>query len=186
MGDPFGRALDRLVAEAAAAEVARERVQERSLRAVAEAEATFVGVAVDLAEQGRTVVVRTLAGRSHRGRIVAVGRDLLIIRDGDAAPALVATAAVASLRPHLDGPHRADGDTAGGRPAPLDLGLASLLSELAAERPQVQVGLAGDDPVTGRLRSVGADVVTIRLHGDRRPVVHVRLAAVTDVVLLDL
>lgn len=183
--DPFARALDRLVAEATAAEAARERTQERTLRSVAEAEATFAGVAVDLAEQGRAVVVRTTGGRSHRGRIVAVGRDLVIVRDGDGAPVLISTHAVASLRPHVEATVH-DLDTAGGRPAPLDLGLAVLLSQLAAERPQVQLGVAGDDPVTGVLRAAGADVVTVRLAGARRPLVHVRLGAVTDVVLLDL
>lgn len=184
-GDGFGRALERLVAEAAAAEAARERVHERTLRTVAEVEATFLGIAVDLAEEGAPVVVRTVTGRRHRGRVLAVGRDVLIVRDGARPPVLLATAFVASMRPDPAGsaPGR---DAAGGRPAPLDVSLAALLSHLGADRPRVQLVASGDDPLTGALRSTGADVVTLRLDGDGRPVVHVRLAAVHEVVLLDL
>lgn len=184
-GDAFARALHRLVADAAAAEAARERVQERTLRAVAEAEATFDGVALDLAENGAAVVVRTSEGRSHRGRILAVGRDFLALRDGDRPPALVAVGRVTSIRPH---PAGALGrrDAAGGRPAPLHVGLGGVLSQLGAERPRVLVFAAGEDPLAGELRAVGTDVVTLRLDADRRPVVHVRLDAVSEVVLLDL
>jgi len=181
----FGGTLERLVAEAAAAEAVRERVHERTLRTVAEAEATFLGVAVDLAEAGVPVVVRTVGGRSHRGRVLAVGRDFLVLRDEARPPVLLAVASVTSMRPDPAGPV-AGRDAAGGRPAPLDVSLAALLSRLGAERPRVQVVAGGDDPLTGELRSTGTDVVTLRLDGDRRPVVHVRLGAVHEVGLLDL
>lgn len=187
-GDPteaFVRDLRHLVADASARQAARERVHERSLRAVAEAEATFVGIVVDLAEREVTVVVRTSAGRSHRGRVVGAGRDFLVLEDGERPPVVVATAAIASLRSQPDGPATAARDVAGARPAPLETGLAGLLARWAAERPRVQVTPTGDEPITGELRAAGLDVVTLRLDGPSRPVVHVPMAAITDIALLD-
>lgn len=181
--DGFLASLDHVVADAVAEEAARERSQTRMLRQIAEEEATFLGVALDLAERGAVVVARTASGRSHRGRVVAVGRDFVILRDGpDAAPAFLAVAALSSLRPQ---PGSASADTAGGRAAPLDVGLAALLVGLAADRPRVQVSAVGDDPVAGELRSVGSDVLTLRLDGGASLRAHVRLAAVSELLLLD-
>ena len=184
MDDDFLRSLDHLVADAVAEEAARERSQERMLRTIASSEATFAGVALDLAEQGVVVVVRAASGRSHRGRVLAVGRDFVVLRDGAKPPVFLASWAVSSVRPQPG--FSEGGDSSGGRAAPLDVSLAALLAGLAGERPRVQVAAAGDEPVAGELRSVGLDVLTIRLDGDRRLVAHVRLAAVSEVLLLDL
>ena len=77
-------------------------------------------------------------------------------------------------------------DTAGGRTAPLSVSLAALLVGLAADRPRVQVSATGDEPVAGELRSVGLDVLTLRLDGDASLRAHVRIDAVTELLLLDL
>lgn len=184
--DRFVSALERLVADAAAAEAARERSQERHLRDVAEAEATFVGVAVDLAERRAAVVVRTVTGRTHRGQVLAVGRDVVVVRDGDRPPALLAIGGITSIR-GLGATHvGVRRDTAGARPAPLDVSFAGLVSRLGAERPRVHVVVPGDDPVIGEVRAVGADVLTVRLDHEGRPTAHVRLEAILEVVLLDL
>ena len=183
--DLFGPALERMVADAAAAEAARARSQERHLREAAEAEATFLGIAVDLAERRIDVVVRTSAGRSSRGQLLAVGRDVVVVRDDARPPVLLPLRAVTSIRPHETRPP-AVRDAAGARPAPLDVSFAGLVSRLGAERPRVLVVVAGDDPVTGEVRAVGADVVTLRLDGEGRPTVHLRLEAILEVVLLDL
>jgi hypothetical protein len=162
MADEFALQLHRLVADAAADAAARERAHERALRETAELEATFVGVVLDLAEQGSAVVVRTAAGRTHRGRVIGVGTGAIAVRDEGRPPVLIAMAAVTSVRPAAsEGRPR---DVAGGRPAPLDLSVV---------------------PFAGELRSVGADLVTVRLDGDRRLLAHVPVAAVADVVLLD-
>lgn len=184
MPDEFAQQLHRLVADAAAESAARERAQERALRETAELEATFVGVVVDLAEQGSAVVVRTAAGRTHRGRVIGVGTGAIAVRDDGRPPVLIAMSAVTSVRPHAAhaDPSR---DIAGGRPAPLDVSLVRLLGALAEERPRVQVSCAGEEPVTGELRSVGRDLLTVRLDSDRRLRAHVPVAAVADVVLLD-
>lgn len=184
MDDDFLRALDHLVADAVAEEAARERSQERVLRSVAAAEASFAGVALDLAEQAVTVVARSSAGRQHRGRVLAVGRDFVVLRDGAKPPVFLALAALSSLRPQ---PGWSEGsDASGGRAAPLDVSLGALLAGLAGDRPRVQVVAAGDEPVAGELRSVGLDVLSVRLDGDRRLVAHIRLAAVVELLLLDL
>ena len=183
--DEFLRSLDSLVADAVAESAARERSQERVLRDVAAAEATFLGVALDLAEGGVGVVVRCSSGRAHRGRVLAVGRDFLVLRDGVKPPVFLAAWAVSSLRPQ-PGWSADSVEAAGARTAPLAVSLAALLGGLAGNRPRVQVVAAGEEPVAGELRSAGADVLTVRLDGDRRLVTHVRLGAVSELVLLDL
>ncbi|MDQ3107753.1 MAG: hypothetical protein M3Q68_08120 [Actinomycetota bacterium] len=182
--DEFAAALDRLVADAIGEEAARARAQERTLRSIAESEATFVGVALDLAEHDTTVVARVASGRTHRGRVLAVGRDWIVLRDDPKPPAFLAVAAISSLRPQ-PGWSESD-DVAGGRAAPLSVSLGALLAQLSAERPRVQITAIGEEPVAGELRSVGLDVLTLRLDGDRRLAVHLRINAVSEVVLLDL
>lgn len=183
MPDEFALQLHRLVADAAATEAARQRSQERVLRETAASEATFAGVVLDLAERGVAVVVRTAAGRLHRGRVIGVGTGALALRDEGRPPVVVAMAAVTSVRPQAGEGRTAD--AAGGRPAPLDLSMTELLVGLAEERPRVQVACPGEEPFAGELRSVGLDVVTVQLDGDRRLLAHVPIAAITDVVLLD-
>jgi hypothetical protein len=180
--DDFLASLDHLVADAVAEAAAQERSQTRVLRQIAEEEATFLGLALDLAERGVTVVVRTASGRSHRGAVVAVGRDFVVVRDGGGPPAFLAVGAIASLRPQ---PGSGARDAAGGRGAPLDVGLAALLPALAADRPRVQLCALGDEPIAGELRAAGVDVLTLRLDGDAGLRAHVRLAAVAELLLLD-
>ena len=181
--DGFLASLDHLVADAVAEEAARERSQTRVLRQVAEEEATFLGVALDLAERQVVVVARTSSGRAHRGRVLAVGRDFVVVRDGSGPPVLLALAGLTSLRPEPTG---ARPDVSGARAAPLEVGLAAVLVGLAGQRPRVQVSAPGEEPVAGELRSVGVDVLTLRLDGDAGLRTHVRVAAVTEVVLLEL
>ena len=181
--DGFLASLDHLVADAVAEEAARERSQTRLLRQIATEEATFLGLALDLAEQGVAVSLRTSSGRPHRGVVVAVGRDFLIVRDGAGPPAFLPAWALSSLRPQPGA--TAASDAAGGRVAPLDVSLAALLVPLAADRPRVQVTAVGEEPVAGQLRSAGVDVLTLRLDGDPGLRVHVRLGSVCEVLLLD-
>lgn len=182
--DEFALRLHRLVADAAAGVAARDRAHERVLRETAAMEATLAGVVLDLAEQGTPVVVRTAAGRNHRGRVIGVGTGALALRDEGRPPVLIAMAAVTSVRPHTE-PRNRPRDVAGGRPAPLDLSMLRLLGGLAEERPRVQVSCAGEEPFAGELRSVGVDLVTVRLDGDHGRLAHIPVAAVADVVLLD-
>ncbi len=181
--DRFLASLDRLVADAAADRSAKERSQARVLRQVAEESATFAGVAVDLAERGDVIVARMVTGRAHRGRVLAVGRDFVVVRDAPGPPVLVAITGIGSLRPQL---HGRPTDTAGARRPPLNVGLAVLLAGLAADRPRVQVMAVGDhQPLSGELRAVGLDVATIRLDGEGKSLAYVRIANLAEVVLID-
>ena len=154
--------LERWLSDAAAEEAARERSQERSLRDASVQSATFVGVLVDAAERGERVVVRTTTGRMLQGAIKAVGRDFVVVA-GDASAAFVSLSGVAAVRLH---PGRRAEDTAGDRVAPVRASLASVLAGVAVDRPRVQMGITGEPhPVTGELRAVGLDVVTIALDG---------------------
>ena len=181
--DDFVATLDGVLADAVAYEAARARAQERTLRAVAESEATLAGVVVDLVEQRTPIVARTASGRAHRGRLLAAGRDFLVVRDGANPPAILALAALSSIRPQPGARH---GDTTGDRVAPWSVSLAALLAELSGDRPRVQVVVTGDDAVTGELRAVGRDVLTIRTDGGGNLVVYARIGAVCEVVLFDL
>lgn len=176
--------LARFLADAAADAAAQERSHERVLRQVAEEEATFAGIALDLAERRSGVIARTASGRPHRGRIVAVGRDFLVVRDTAGPPVFIALGALTVLRPEPAA--SGGGDHTGQRPPPLAVGLGGVLARLAAERPRVQLTCTGDpEPLAGRLRSVGADVATLVLDGDRGLAAHVRIAGIADVVLFD-
>lgn len=179
--DGFVRALQRMVADTAADDVARDRVRERGLRRAAEEESTLVGLVLDLSERQAQVGVRTTSGRTHRGRIIAVGRDFLVVRDASAPPVFVPLAALAALRP--TGP--VSGDTDGSRPAPLDLSFANVLSELAAERSRVQVVTSDGDATSGTLRAMGTDVLTLAVDAEGRVAIHLALQAVAEVVLVD-
>lgn len=181
--DRFLASLHRLVADAVAETAARERSQARVLRQVAEESATFAGVALDLAERGEVIVARMATGRAHRGRLLAVGRDFVVVRDTPGPPVLLAMAGIAALRPQ---PLGRPTDTAGARRPPLDVGLAVLLAGLAADRPRIQVMAVGDSqPLSGELRAVGLDVATLRLDGEGKNLAHLRIANLAEVVLVD-
>lgn len=180
--DSLHRALQRWVADGAADDAASERARVRMLRSVAEEESTFAGVIVALAERGAPVTVATTTGRTHRGRVVAVGRDFMVVREAQAPPVFVAFHAAVSVRP---APGRGGPALTGDRPAPLDASLAAVLGAMAADRPRVHTAAPGDPTVlAGELRAVGADVAVLR--GDDGTPVYVNLGAVAEVVVHDL
>ena len=178
-----GDSLEALLADAVAAEAARQRSGERMLRQAAAEEATFAGVLVDLAERGERVAVRTVGGRVHRGVVRAVGRDFAVVQsetrtstDTGGPRVFVRLAAVTSVRT-TDTP----ADVTGDRRPPLDTSLAAVLGGLAPDRPRVQVGVAGEGAyITGELVSAGFDVLVLR-----RPTTVTPVGAIAEVVVLD-
>ena len=69
-----------------------------------------------------------------------------------------------------------------GGTAPSEMSLADVLFGLAGERPDVVVTLRhGGDPLSGQLRTVGLDVLTVRTPNDPPATVYVPLAAVSQV-----
>lgn len=178
--------LERWAAEARVTEAASARSRERWLRQQAGDAATVTGTLVDLSERGATVVLRTREGRRHRGRVTAVATDFVVVAADAGGLVLVALDAVASFGASGDSEsdllRRAGGD----RPPAVDLTLAAALAGLAGERPAVAVVTAGrGDPVRGELAAVGEDVATVRPDGAPRATVHVPLAAVSEVALLE-
>lgn len=170
--DPLVELLD----EARAGEQGAARARQRSLQRQAEEGASLAGTLVDLAERGSPVSVRSTAGRTNHGTVLAVGRDFAVLRTEDGRDVCICLGAVAVVRPSSAERHvPATGD----RPAPLDLLLVEVLAGLAPERPRVALVVAGQ-LVAGELRAVGADVVTLRLEGDRPSLCYVSTAALEE------
>ena len=173
--------LARWTADARAGEAARSRMRERWLRRQAEEDARFAGVVLDLSEGGAAVAVRTTTGRTLHGRVAAVAHDFCVVRHAGLATFLT-FAAIASIRPE---PGYRAGEAASERAAPVDAGLADVLGGLAGERPRVRIVVDSDgNALAGELRSVGADVVTLRLDGDQGGPVYVPLPSVRELTLL--
>lgn len=174
--------LARWSASARADGAVRSRVRERWLGQLAREEARFAGVALDLAERGVEVGVRTTTGTTLHGWIVAVARDFCALRHDDGTATFLALPAIATVRPEAG--HRA-GEAASERTAPIETDLADVLVLLAGDRPRVRVVVeGGGEALAGELRAAGEDVVTMRLDSDPPATVYVRLASVRELTLL--
>ena len=173
--DPLTLLLD----EARAADTSATRARERSLVRQAEEGATFRGTLLDLAEQQAQVTVRTTAGRVSRGALLAVGTDFAALRADDRGAVCVRLGAVASVR--IQAGFRQEG-AAGDRSSPLDLLLVDVLARLVQDRARVGL-VSGADVVSGVLRTVGADVVTLRLDGEPPGTCYLAAAAIDAVVI---
>lgn len=176
--EDLGSGFARLVGDARSADAVSSRVRERHLRDAAGADATILGIALDLAEEGAEVVVSTDVGRSVTGRITMVAADAIAV-----GSTLVALGAVVTIRRP---PGRAPVESPSGqRPAPRTSPFAVLVGELALDRPRVAIAARGEAALlTGELRSAGADVVTIRLDGEPASVAYVSLASVSLLTVL--
>jgi hypothetical protein len=97
-GDELVAAFTTWAAEQRAESAAAGRARERSLREQAAASATWVGILVDLAEQG-TRVTALVAGQRRSGRIAGVGRDFLVLDPRYGHTALIRLDAVLTLWP---------------------------------------------------------------------------------------
>jgi len=174
--------LARWTADARTDDAARSRMRERWLRQQAEEDARFAGLALDLSEAGATAALRLTSGRTVHGRIATVAKDFCVLRHDGGTATLLAFAAIATVRPE---PGYRAGQAASERGSPIDATLADVLAGLAGERPRIRVVTeGGGDALAGELRSVGADVATLRLDGERGGTVYVRLDAVLEVTLL--
>lgn len=171
--------LDAWIADARVDQSADERSRERWLTTAADADATFSGVLLELAERGAAVTVATVAGRRVHGTVSVLGCDFASIRRRDADEVLVSLGAVTSLRTS-PGVVPAVGE----RVVTTDLRLGDVLAELLADRVRVHLVVGdGRDPVSGTLRSVGQDLVTVRGDGPDQGLSYVPLRAVVELVL---
>ncbi|MEY2447122.1 MAG: hypothetical protein QOH79_598 [Acidimicrobiaceae bacterium] len=179
-GPDLSARLERWVADARSADSAAARTRERWLRLQADESATFVGVLVDLAEQGTPVVIHGRGGRRHRGAIAAVAADFCALRTSGGRDVLLAYSGIGSVRPDS----RSAGPI-GDRAVQAEIGMAEMLSVLAVDRPRVLIVTVADaDGIAGELRSVGRDLVTVRLDGEPRAAAYVAITAIAEVSLV--
>jgi hypothetical protein len=134
-------------------------------------------VLADIAERGVPVAVHVRGGRRHRAEIRALGSDFVVLRSAD-ADRIVALDAVTSVRTRPG-----ETSTIGDRSVATSVRLVDVLADLAAERAAVLLVMAGDDAVAGALRSVGQDVVGVRMAGAPAATAYVPVGAIVEVVL---
>ncbi|MEY2451102.1 MAG: hypothetical protein QOD92_676 [Acidimicrobiaceae bacterium] len=106
--------------------------------------------------------------------------DFCALRTGGGRDVLLAYTGIGSVRPDSRSP-----GPIGDRVVQAEIGLAEMLSVLAADRPRVLIVTAPDaDGVAGELRSVGRDVVTVRLDGEPKAAAYVAISAIAEVSLV--
>jgi hypothetical protein len=172
--------LSAWAAELATDEAARARSRAYWLQRQAAEEGTFGGIVADLADRGRPIVVHLHNGRLHRGRATVVGSDFVVLRATGGRDVAIALSAVASVRT-LPGEPATSGD----RFVPAATTLAEMLGALGEERVRVVViGIDARHPVSGELRAVGRDVLTIRLDGEGGTA-YVTLGSVAEISLVE-
>lgn len=173
--DPLLELLD----EARAAERRTARGRVRSLRRQIEEDARLAGTLVDLVERGVHLTVRTVSGRTHHGRAVGVGGDFVALARSDGVSTLVRLDAVTTVCPQ---PGEQQPAAAGYRGAPDDVVLLDVLA--VCHRLRVSLVLEGGEVVTGEIRAVGLDVVSVVLDGDRRSPCYVSAGSICEAVVL--
>ncbi len=168
-----------LLDEARRAEAVDARGRQRWLREQARECATFASALIDLAEARRAVVVETTAGRQHVGRVRAVGLDYCVVENTTGRLAAVVLDAVASVRtPGSDWPAPTTD-----RRLHAPSSFHAFLADLVADGQRASLGLGGQaTTVTGRLWSLGVDVVTVKLDARESGLSACQLRAVTEVV----
>jgi hypothetical protein len=177
-------ARDRFVelADEAAHEAAvRARAEQRSREERATEVASWVGTLRDLAERRLPVSLRASSGRVHRGALVAVGTDHVVLQLHAGTLALISLAATRAVRPE---PGRTAPPVMGDRESAQDRTLIEAFARVVEDRrPVVLVIRDLEDPLQGEVIGLGEDVVTLRLEGGDRGTVYVPLAAVDEVVV---
>lgn len=168
------------LAEVVADDAAAQRSRLRWLEQQAAEEGTFIGVLTDLAERDRPVVLQLANGRTHRGTLTMIGADVVGLSTAGGRDVLLRQSAIASVRTLPGEPV-----TVGDRHIVSDVSLSEAMSALAEHRARVH--LIGSDPtqaVTGELRAVGRDVVTVRLDG-AGGTAYVAVAALVELSLFE-
>lgn len=160
-------------------QAARDRSQRRWLRQQALEEAKLTGVLLSAAEQHLTVTIRTSAGRSYTGPVIAVGADFCGVRSAD-VDVYIRLEAVTLVQPDRNLQALPADDA---RRGPLTATLDEYLANQAPERPDVSFVCTGQtQAVPGRLLAVGVDVASLEVD-DKRTIAYVALASVTELSL---
>ena len=123
----------------------------------------------------------TVGGGVHHGVVAAVGADFCLIRPEHRTDLYVHVAAISTVRPHPGERHPA---ASGDREAPSGLRLLDLLATMVDERSALTVGTVDGETVTGELRAVGRDVVTVALEADHQALCYLSASSMCDVAVL--
>lgn len=163
------------------AEEIAARSERRSRLLRASEVATWAGTLEDLAERRAPVIVRLAGSRTHRGALVALGRDHIAVRTPSGQVALLSTAAVRSVRPE---PGAAAPLATGDRERSEGRTLAEVLERCAEERRRLVLGLDGvDDLLAGEVVALGEDVVTFRVDARDHGVLYLPMHGVSEIVV---
>lgn len=170
--------LDAWLAESRSDAAARSRRIEQNLTRQASEEASVAGILRDLGERGEPITLTTVAGSTHRGRVRAVGGDFLVLyADDRQGETVIAFRAVDFVRVPSGATVRGD------RAEQLEVTLAEVLPEMAADRPEVVVVTSAGHRVRGELRSAGLDVARIRTDDAERATAYVPVSAIAELLL---
>ncbi len=152
-----------------------EEAADRRRRAAREQELLAAELRIDdlwapWAAKGATVTVHTSAGRQHRGRVTAVGADMVVLTPPAGPPvALPVAHAVGVVDEEL---------TVAGSPAPRSATtFVEVLRELADREADV-AAVAGAATVRGRIEVLGVDVAVVRDATGRRS--YLRVEALSE------
>lgn len=170
--------LEAWLADLQVDEAAQARARAAWLERQAAEEATFVGVLADLAERGRSLTIDTVGARRHHGAVRLVGEDFCFLTTRKGLDVLVRYEAVLAVRP---APHEIG--TAGDRVIAPVVTFREAMAVLADADARVSAVGLGGGAVSGELRSVGRDVLKLRL--DDRGACYVRLASLGEVSVVE-
>lgn len=155
------RGFDDLLEVAVVDEAIRQRRARRAARDRDRELATWDGTLRDLAERTTTVTLATRAGTSHRGVVVTVATDHLVLRGHDAALTAIRGATIVSARPDPASPVAAT-SADGRRPPPSEARFLEVLDRWREDGAPCLAVLASGDTERGELTTVGEDVVSLR------------------------
>jgi hypothetical protein len=172
---PSDPALDRWLSELRTEEAARSRAAVGAMKAQAAEDATVVGVLADLLEREAQVVVTTAAGRRHRGEVLIVGPDALVLRVGVREWLVTRIAAVASVRLVGGDPVNGEGS------ATTTSSFGRILGAAAQPGEWIRISVGGE-AFGGTVVSMSAQVGVLRL--DNGDLTYVNLDAVEEASLL--
>jgi hypothetical protein len=171
---PDEASLERLIGELRTEDAARSRARVGAIHAHAAEEATLTGVLADLLERGGQVLVTITNGRRHRGEVLVVGPDALVLRVGQREWLVTRLAAVASVK--LVG-----GDPVHGEGMPTTASSFGRLLSAAAQPGEWMRVSVGGEAFGGNVIAVSDEVAVLKL--DNGDVTYVNLDAVEEVSL---
>ena len=189
-GDAFDRSMTVLLDEQEANTAATKRTRWALGSLIDEEAATFLGTLLDLAERGAHVHIHRGATAPLRGSLRVVGEDVVGVARVGQPMAWIALDTIDAVTPAQSRvAARGDRETS-------QVTMQAILFDRAGTRPRVAIRKKSDavavtgTRLTGTLSSCGVDVCSVRaeageLFGSGSTVVHLRIAAIAEVVFLD-